>query len=210
MHTEKIRLDDRLEETVSCDVALKEWSATCLALAEGRQILLLRKGGIHDDVGAFQLEQSQFWLQPTYIHQGDYLVKPEWQDVLQRANASQQPDENEKFIVLRHFARVEHIWQMTPDRTEAERLETLRRARHMWSDDYLQLRLDFKPQHPLLCVALRVWTCEETTLPMRSEFLGCRSWIDLPQPLTPQNARAALDDDAFASQMEELRAVFES
>ena len=32
-----------------CQIALKEWAVTVQALARGEQILLLRKGGIHED-----------------------------------------------------------------------------------------------------------------------------------------------------------------
>ena len=47
--------------------ALKEWAVICRALAEGRQSLLLRKGGIAEAGGAFQVEQPRFWLLPTYV-----------------------------------------------------------------------------------------------------------------------------------------------
>jgi len=45
--------------------ALKEWAVTCRALAEGRQAILLRKGGIGEAGGAFQVEHTRFWLLPT-------------------------------------------------------------------------------------------------------------------------------------------------
>src|SRR5687768_3845167 len=41
-------------------VALKEWATVCTALETGRQILLLRKGGIHETGGQFELEHSRF------------------------------------------------------------------------------------------------------------------------------------------------------
>ncbi|MFW6125399.1 MAG: DUF1802 family protein, partial [Pirellulales bacterium] len=52
-----------------CRIALKEWAAVCRALEEGRQTLLLRKGGIHEEGGRFELAHHQFWLFPTYEHQ---------------------------------------------------------------------------------------------------------------------------------------------
>jgi hypothetical protein len=39
-------------------VALKEWAVICQALAEGRQTILLRKGGIAEPGGAFRVEHS--------------------------------------------------------------------------------------------------------------------------------------------------------
>ena len=41
-------------------VALKEWASVCSALETGRQIILLRKGGIHESGGEFEVENRQF------------------------------------------------------------------------------------------------------------------------------------------------------
>ncbi|HYV35699.1 MAG TPA: DUF1802 family protein, partial [Gemmataceae bacterium] len=41
--------------------AFKEWAAICKALAEGRQGLILRKGGIAEPGGDFQIEHTRFW-----------------------------------------------------------------------------------------------------------------------------------------------------
>ena len=49
-------LPDRLR------VALKEWAPVCSALETGRQIILLRKGGIHESGGEFEVENRQFVL----------------------------------------------------------------------------------------------------------------------------------------------------
>ncbi|NUK55702.1 DUF1802 family protein, partial [Streptomyces lunaelactis] len=43
--------------------ALKEWSAAVHALLDGRQQILLRKGGIHEK--RFTLADSRFLLFPT-------------------------------------------------------------------------------------------------------------------------------------------------
>ena len=52
-----------------CQVALKEWAVTVNALAEGAQILLLRKGGIHEEGKDFRVIHPEFLLYPTYEHQ---------------------------------------------------------------------------------------------------------------------------------------------
>ena len=192
-------------ESVSCAAALKEWAVTCRALREGRQILLLRKGGIEDDYGVFSLEHQSFWLQPTYEHQSEDRVKPEHRDLFAAVAKSQRDGENLDFIVLELFARVEHVWALPPG--DAANLDKLRCAPHIYGDDYLTLRLDYKPQHPLLAVALRVYRHEAAHIvPMRPEFLGCRSWIELPEPLALHGA-PVLGDDAFARQLEELERV---
>lgn len=189
-------------ETASCCIALKEWAATCRALGEGRQIVLLRKGGILDEDGVFRLEHATFWLQPTYLHQDEKLVKPEHRALFERVETERAAGENKKFIALRWFAKVADVFALTPDDEDR-----LRVAPHIWSDAYLDLRFGYKPQHPLLCVALRVYEAPASVqLPMRPEWMGCRSWIET-EALSLQGARPALEDTAFAQRLQELSDV---
>src|SRR5438270_4902540 len=71
--------------------ALKEWAVICAALAEGRQAILLRKGGIAEAGGEFRVEHTRFWLYPTYVHQQREGVKPEALSLLERAEARRPP-----------------------------------------------------------------------------------------------------------------------
>ena len=57
------------------NIALKEWDTVCRALAAGRQILLLRKGGIYESAGGFEIENRQFLLFPTFLHQNPQMLK---------------------------------------------------------------------------------------------------------------------------------------
>src|SRR3954469_15567092 len=61
----------------SLNVALKEWAIVCRALEQGRQVLLLRKGGIYESAGEFEVEHREFLLFPTYVHQNPRMLKPE-------------------------------------------------------------------------------------------------------------------------------------
>ena len=47
-----------------CQIALKEWAVTVQALAQGQQILLLRKGGIHESSQDFRVIHPEFLLYP--------------------------------------------------------------------------------------------------------------------------------------------------
>ena len=62
-----------------CQIALKEWAVTVESLAEGQQILLLRKGGIHEEGKDFKVIHPEFLLYPTYEHQRKDLLKPQHQ-----------------------------------------------------------------------------------------------------------------------------------
>ena len=52
-----------------CAIAFKEWAGVCHALADGRQTLIVRKGGISEGPGGFAPEHAVFWLYPTHVHQ---------------------------------------------------------------------------------------------------------------------------------------------
>ena len=67
----------------SLRVGLKEWSVVCHALEQGRQILLLRKGGISEVGGEFEVEQREFLLFPTHLHQNKQMLKPDAHDSYQ-------------------------------------------------------------------------------------------------------------------------------
>ena len=68
-------------------IAFKEWAVICQALGEGRQALILRKGGIAEEGGAFRVEHTRFWLFPTYVHQQSTGIKPEAAPLLHEAEA---------------------------------------------------------------------------------------------------------------------------
>ena len=54
--------------------AFKEWAVVCRALGVGRQVLILRKGGINEQAREFRPEHREFLLFPTGFHQsGDQL-----------------------------------------------------------------------------------------------------------------------------------------
>src|SRR5690349_24075785 len=57
------------------NVALKEWDTVCRALGAGKQILLLRKGGIFESAGGFEIENRHFVLFPTFLHQNPQMLK---------------------------------------------------------------------------------------------------------------------------------------
>lgn len=54
---------------------LKEWSAAVHALLDGRQTVLLRKGGIHEK--RFEVAAPRFLLFPTVAHSHLDRVRPE-------------------------------------------------------------------------------------------------------------------------------------
>jgi hypothetical protein len=58
------------------NAALKEWAVVCGALADGRQTLLIRKGGIQEIKDGFEVTHQRFWLFPTFVHQKEADLVP--------------------------------------------------------------------------------------------------------------------------------------
>src|SRR6187431_3793114 len=66
-------------------IAFKEWAVTVRALAEGEQLLTLRKGGIREENRHFEIEHDRFFLYPTFDHQAGGLVRESHHPELDRA-----------------------------------------------------------------------------------------------------------------------------
>ena len=66
-------------------IAFKEWAVTVRALAEGEQLVTLRKGGIREPGKHFALDHDRFFLYPTFDHQRNDLVRESHQPELRRA-----------------------------------------------------------------------------------------------------------------------------
>ncbi|BBZ05023.1 hypothetical protein MCHIJ_44600 [Mycolicibacterium chitae] len=151
--------------------ALKEWSAAVHALLDGRQRVLLRKGGIHEK--RFEVSAQEFLLFPTVAHSHAERVRPEHRDLLVPSAA----DSTEDAVVLRAVATV--VDAIAVDRPE--RLAELADL-HIWTDESVRAdRLDFRPKHRLAVLVVDVRPLDEAvTVPRSPEFGGCKSWIELP------------------------------
>ena len=121
-----------------CRIALKEWAVAVKALDRGEQIMLLRKGGIREEGKDFRVIHPEFLLYPTFEHQKDELLQEKYhQDLRQVLSEAQGGDT----ITFSHWAGVEEVIELT----EQDKLDTLS-PYHIWSDDYAQKRLHWKPK----------------------------------------------------------------
>ncbi|CKW23542.1 Domain of uncharacterised function (DUF1802) [Mycobacterium tuberculosis] len=102
--------------------ALKEWSAAVHALLDGRQTVLLRKGGIGEK--RFEVAAHEFLLFPTVAHSHAERVRPEHRDLLGPAAA----DSTDECVLLRAAAKV--VAALPVNRPEGlDAIEDL----HIWS-----------------------------------------------------------------------------
>lgn len=179
-------------------VALKEWAVVVRALREGRQVLLLRKGGIEDDDGQFQLEQPEFFLYPTYAHQNEALVKPQFQRHFRDALAS-QPGPGK--VLIDTYAQVEGVLG-TGDLPSLLRLD----QEHIWTAEHVRKRTEYRPQDPLRVLILRAYRLEEpVVLEELPKYAGCKSWVPLEDEIKTWPSVPALPDDIFRLKVEAAR-----
>lgn len=182
----------------NCQIALKEWAVTCEALAQGEQILLLRKGGIHEEGKDFRVIHREFLLYPTYEHQRADLLKPAHQPAL--AQLLEDAPRSEA-ITFSHWARAEEIIEVEAQ----ERVDDLA-SYHIWTDEYAQSRLRWKPMLPLSILLLRVYRLERPqTVPYLKEYGGCTSWVEIMPRIDLGQAEPALSDAEFQGQVEAIK-----
>jgi hypothetical protein len=198
-------------------IAFKEWAVTVRALAEGEQLLTLRKGGIREPDKHFKLEYDQFFLYPTFDHQRSDLVRASHQPELARAleegvwsdgepspNAFRtgqeisQPDR----VRIRAWAEVAAHYTVT-DRRAVDALSPF----YVWTTDYAEKRLAWKRRHPLHVILLRTYRIPRpVTVKVRDEYGGCRSWLELTRDL-PFEGTPVLSDEEFERASEEIAAI---
>ena len=180
-------------------VAFKEWAAVCAALASGRQSLIVRKGGIAEEGGAFKPEHSEFLLYPTYFHEHRAGVKPEFQPLLDDAEAARPPAGAIRFT---YFARVESVTRVT-ELEPALALDPL----HAWTPDVVTQRFRYRAPG-LFVLAVRVFRlARPAEVVERPEFAGCKTWVNLPDAVETGGATPVLSDEAFARFAETLAAI---
>jgi hypothetical protein len=179
--------------------ALKEWAVICRALAEGRQALLLRKGGIEEPAGTFRLEQRRFWLYPTYVHQQRAGIKPEAVPLLEQAEA-ERPAAG--VVLLAHFAEVAGIYQLH-NLAAALAVDRL----HLWSEETVRGRFAYR-RPGLNVLTVRVYRAAQgVELPEDPAYAGCRSWVELDRPLSDEGAAPVLSDEEFREVVRELEGL---
>jgi hypothetical protein len=197
-------------------IAFKEWAVTVRALAEGEQLLTLRKGGIREEGKHFELAHDRFFLYPTFDHQCQDLVRASHQPELQRALEEgvwadgeppgaltldgdiPQPDR----VRIRAWAEVAGHWTVT-DRRAVDALSPF----YVWTADYAEKRLRWKRRHPLHVILLRTYRIPRpVTVRVRDEYGGCRSWLEIQRDL-PFEGTPVLSDEEFERAQEKIASI---
>ncbi|HEY9653098.1 MAG TPA: DUF1802 family protein [Coleofasciculaceae cyanobacterium] len=179
--------------------ALKEWAVAVDALEQGKTIMLLRKGGIREAGNRFQVAHDEVLLYPTYEHQKPDLLKPEYAHQVEPVTSGWHPET----VRIGSWAKITDILQVSEASTVAKLLPY-----QIWNEQFVRDRFNWKPRQPLYILLLRTYRLPTVQfIPYRSDYGGCKSWIDLAQPISTENAVPVLDDANYSQLVSEIRQI---
>ena len=182
------------------DLALKEWAVAVKTLGRGEQIVILRKGGIHREDKDFRLVHPEFLLFPTYEHQRQELIEAKHHAALEE---TLRENDVAGLVDLSLFCQVTDRFEVR----EESALDTISEF-HLWTKDYAQKRLHWRPSQPLTVALLRVYDLQQPqALPVLPEYSGCKSWVELGQDLPLGQMTPVLDDDEYECQADLVRSA---
>ena len=178
-------------------VGLQEWAVVCSGLGDGRLMLILRKGGIHERGGGlFSPEHPRFALLPSYLHQSSDRVATGMRGDVQGTRLPPEPGS----IRISHWAEAVRTW----DCRDLMSLQSLE-AESPYTPAEIATRFAYRDEPRLFAVALRVYRLPVPVLiPDDPAYAGCRSWITLRAPLAPTGSIPVLASGFFEARLERI------
>ncbi len=181
-------------------IALKEWAIICKALEDGKQMLLLRKGGIMEYRKGFEVKHNEFLLYPTFEHQSIESIKAEYKEKIKEIlgehntsynnNNKKKIDKNDNNFntasnnIVKLLAKVEDVIEISDKFTLSEL-----RDYHIWSDEYVTMRMNYNPSKPMNVLLLRIYKIRKPLIvDINDKWAGCKSWIDIETDREFQNS----------------------
>ena len=157
-------------------LALKEWSIVCRALENGRQSILLRKGGILEYKEGFEISQKIFLLYPTLEHQSREYLQQDYLQEIELLLKNNGPNfVQDKINTITILARIEGMQEFN-DETKLSKLEKY----HIWNEKYVNMRMSYNPKKPMNALLLRIYKLPEPiSVKVNPEWAGCKSWINI-------------------------------
>jgi len=166
--------------------AFKEWAVTCRALALGRQSLLLRKGGIHENRGRFEVEHGEFWLFPTRFHQNPNEIRDDAHPLLPQVAHDVPPSGS---VSLSLYAVVEEAIELANESLLPQLAEL-----QILAEQTLTQRFHYR-RPGLFVLPVRIYRRTASfTLVDTPDFAGCRTWVDLGEELSTDGLVPVLTD----------------
>lgn len=182
-------------------MAFKEWAVVCEALGDGRQALILRKGGIAETGGQFRPEHDRFLLYPSYFHEQHRTgIKPDLMSLLEAAETARPPAGTTRFAHFVEVTDVRHVADL--DRLLA--LDPL----HGWTADTVRQRFHYRTPGLFVLTVRAFRLPHPVEVVERPEYAGCKTWVALDAPVPTAGAAPVLDDAAFAAYTRKVSEVF--
>jgi hypothetical protein len=176
-----------MTDSQTLKIALKEWAVVCQALERGRQILLLRKGGIYEAAGEFELEHRRFLLFPTYLHQKIEMLKTD-----ERGGFEARQQEPQQ-VRLSGVGEVTDIMQVQ-SRAQMDALDD----QHIWTSPLIDMRFNYRPENPLYLLLVRTYKLSEPRMIANTPaYAGCKSWVPLDEEISIAGATAVLSSEDY-------------
>jgi len=174
----------------SLSVALKEWAVLDSAIEAGQQILLLRKGGICESIGGFQLEYPEFLIFPTYLHQNAAMLKSPWSGRVAKADAEPNTVRITTAAAVTDIVRVR-------DRKQIDAIDD----QHIWLAPLIDMRFNYRPDNPLYLILIRASRLvDPVTITNTPAYAGCKSWVPLEKAISCEGAVPVIDEFRYAAQ----------
>ena len=184
---------------------MKEWNIAIQALEQGETIILLRKGGIREQGGKFQVDHDKILLYPTFEHQQPTLLKPEYANLVQPVPSGWHPET----VKISSFAEITDIlsWNNSQEESLINSLTNF----HIWNEIFVRDRLQFKPQQPLYILLLRTYKLEKVyNIRYHSSYGGCRSWIELQEQISLENMVPVLTQEDYDQQVSTIDQILQA
>lgn len=179
--------------------ALKEWNVAVNALESGKTIVLLRKGGIREQAGKFNVSDKQVLLYPTFEHQQPDLLKPDFASQVKVVESGWHPEN----IRIASWAEITDVFLVAWEPAIKALFPY-----HIWNEKFVGDRLKWKQNQPIYILLLRAYRLAEIAeIQYIPEYGGCRSWIDLASPISLEGSEAVLSDGEYIARSHEIRTL---
>ncbi|MEK7215029.1 MAG: DUF1802 family protein, partial [Chloroflexota bacterium] len=77
---------------------------------------------------------------------------------------------------------------------------------HIWTDDYAEQRLHWRPRKPLEVVLIKAHRLEQPVVaPVRAHYYGCKSWVDLDDGIPTGVLTPVISESEFENQAWHIR-----
>jgi hypothetical protein len=170
------------------NVALKEWASVVTALGTGKQILLLRKGGIVEANRGFEVRHQSFLFFPTFEHQHVRSLKPEFQALA--------VDPGHELLPIQYVADVTDVFA-APKGFEQMLLAD---PFYVWNESLIRMRYEYRPDLPLYVIFVRIHRlAHPQAIPNRPSYAGCKSWVNLTEEIDIEERSPVVSDHDYST-----------